>query len=97
MGLIDRFSGIDKTLYKIKDLLSDRFWITIANQNNGVFRQEEAPFKFNSQNEHWHNFIRLFETIAELNEWSDLVKAGKLILSMQGTAQKVALAQPVLI
>ena len=30
----------------------------------------------------WHNFIRLSETIADLNEWSDFVKAGKLILLM---------------
>ena len=109
----ETLSGIDKTLYKTKDLLSDRFWINIANQKNGVvqqqvapqksdiasqkngvFRQEETPPKFDSQNEHWHNFVRLFETVAELNEWSDSVKAGKLILSMQGTAQKFALAQP---
>ena len=110
----ETLSGIDKTLNAVKDLLSDRFWISIANQNNGVvqqeeapqilniasqkndvFRQEETPPKFDSQNEHWHNFIRPFETIADLKEWSDFVKAGKLILLMQGTAQKFALAQPV--
>ena len=110
----ETLSGIEKTLYETKDLLSDRFWIDIANQKNGVvrqeetrtqklniasqkngvFRQEETPPKFDSQNEHWHNFVRLFKTVAELNEWSDSVKAGKLILSMQGTAQKFALAQP---
>ena len=109
----ETLSGIEKNLCETKDLISDRFWINIANQKNGVvqqeeapqksdiasqkngvFRQEETPPKFDSQNEHWHNFVRLFETVAELNEWSDSVKAGKLILSMQGTAQKFALAQP---
>ena len=84
----ETLSGIEKNLYETKDLLSDRFWIDIANQKNGVvrqedreapqksniasqkhgvFRQEETPPKFDSQNEHWHNFIRLFETVAELN------------------------------
>ena len=111
----ETFSEMDRTVYEIKDLLFDRFWLSTANQNNGVtarqeeasrklnstspkigvFRQEETPPKFDSQNEHWHNFIRLFETVAELYEWSDCVKAGKLILFMQGTAQKFALAQPV--
>ena len=104
----ETLSGIEKTLYKTKDLLSDRFWINIADQKNGVvrqeeapqksdiasqkngvFRQEETPPKFDSQNEHWHNFIRLFETVAELNEWSDSVKAGKLILSMQGHRSEI--------
>ena len=32
----ETFSEIDRTVYEIKDLLSDRFWISIANQNNGV-------------------------------------------------------------
>ena len=59
----ETLSGIDKTLYEVKDLLSNRFWISIANQNIGVVRQEEAP--------------------------------QKLILSMQGTTQKFALAQAV--
>ena len=75
---------------QLRDSLSDRFWISIANQNNGVVQQEEAsqkisiasqyngiflqeetPPRFDSQKEHWHNFIRPFETIADLNEWSD--------------------------
>ena len=47
LAVQETFSEIERTVYEIKDLLFNRFWISIANQNNGVVRQEEALQKSN--------------------------------------------------